>query len=150
MILVGYFEGIGSQRGIAWRCSDSRSLAEFLGVPVEQETPDHSSLSRIHDRLPLQVHEAMFVFVPRLAMENKLLAGKTVAVDSTMLEADAAMKSIVRRDIGDDWKAYPRGLAAEEGLEDRPTKNCGGSTNAAKTRRSRTTTGSRRTTPTAG
>jgi transposase len=118
MILVGYFEGIGSQRGIAWRCSDSRSLAEFLGVPVEQETPDHSSLSRIHDRLPLEVHEAMFVFVLRLAMESKLLAGKTVAVDSTMLEADAAMKSIVRRDTGEDWKKYLRGLAAEEGLED--------------------------------
>ena len=118
MILVGYFEGISSQRGIAWRCSDSRSLAEFLGVPVEEETPDHSSLSRIHKRLPLEVHEAMFVFVLNLAVENKLLAGKTVAVDSTMLEADAAMKSIVRRDTGDDWKAYLRSLAAEAGLED--------------------------------
>ena len=63
MILVGYFEGISSQRGIAWRCSDSRSLAEFLGVPVEEDTPDHSSLSRIHGRLPLSVHEAMFLFV---------------------------------------------------------------------------------------
>jgi IS5 family transposase len=118
MILVGYFEGISSQRGIAWRCSDSRSLAEFLGVPVEEETPDHSSLSRIHDRLPLEVHEAMFVFVLKLAIDNKLLAGKTVAVDSTMLEADAAMKSIVRRDTGNDWKKYLRGLAAEAGLED--------------------------------
>lgn len=118
MVLVGYFEGISSQRGIAWRCSDSRSLAEFLGVPVEEETPDHSSLSRIHDRLPLEVHEAMFAFVLKLAIDNKLLAGKTVAVDSTMLEADAAMKSIVRRDTGDDWKKYLRGLAAEAGLED--------------------------------
>ncbi len=118
MILVGYFEGIGSQRGIAWRCCDSRSLAEFLGVPVQEETPDHSSLSRIHDRLPLEVHEAMFVFVLKLAIENNLLAGKTVAVDSTMLEADAAMKSIVRRDNGDDWKAYLRGLAAQEGMDD--------------------------------
>src|SRR5580658_7614926 len=117
MILIGYFEGISSQRGIAWRCSDSRSLAEFLGVPVEEETPDHSSLSRIHDRLPLEVHEAMFVFVLKLAAEKKLLAGKTVAVDSTMLEADAAMKSIVRRDTGEDWKTYLRGLAAEAGLE---------------------------------
>jgi transposase len=117
MVLVGYFEGISSQRGIAWRCSDSRSLAEFLGVPVDKETPDHSSLSRIHSRLPLEVHEAVFVFVLKLAIENKLLAGKTVAVDSTMLEADAAMKSIVRRDTGDDWNAYLRSLAAQEGLE---------------------------------
>jgi transposase len=117
MILVGYFEGISSQRGIAWRCSDSRSLAEFLGVPVQKETPDHSSLSRIHDRLPLEVHEAMFVFVLKLAAEQKLLSGKTVAVDSTMLEADAAMKSIVRRATGEDWKTYLRGLAAEEGIE---------------------------------
>ena len=117
MILVGYFEGIGSQRGIAWRCGDSRSLAEFLGVPLHEETPDHSSLSRIHDRLPLEVHEAMFVFVLKLAAEHQLLAGKTVAVDSTMLEADAAMKSIVRRATGEDWKTYLRGLAAEAGLE---------------------------------
>src|SRR5579863_295613 len=117
MILVGYFEGIGSQRGIAWRCSDSRSLSEFLGVPVQKETPDHSSLSRIHDRLPLEIHEAIFVFVLKLAAEQKLLSGHTVAVDSTMLEADAAMKSIVRRATGEDWKTYLRGLAAEEGIE---------------------------------
>jgi len=117
MVLIGYFEGIGSQRGIAWRCSDSRSLAEFLGVPVHEETPDHSSLSRIHGRLPLEVHEAMFVFVLRLAAEKNLLRGKTVSVDSTMLEADAAMKSIVRRETGEDWKTYLRGLAAEAGLE---------------------------------
>lgn len=117
MILIGYFEGISSQRGIAWRCHDSRSLAEFLGVPVQEETPDHSSLSRIHGRLPLEVHEAMFVFVLKLAAEKKLLCGKTVAVDSTLLEADAAMKSIVRRETGEDWKTYLRGLAAEAGLE---------------------------------
>lgn len=117
MILVGYFEGISSQRGIAWRCSDSRSLAEFLGVPLHEETPDHSSLSRIHGRLPLEVHEAMFVFVLKVAAEKRLLAGKTVAVDSTMLEADAAMKSIVRRATGEDWKTYVRGLAAEAGIE---------------------------------
>jgi hypothetical protein len=84
---------------------------------VQEETPDHSSLSRIHGRLPLEVHEAMFAFVLKLAAEKKLLRGKTVAVDSTLLEADAAMKSIVRRDTGEDWKQYVRGLAAEAGLE---------------------------------
>ena len=117
MILIGYFEGISSQRGIAWRCSDSRSLAQFLGIAVQDETPDHSSLSRIHGRLPLEVHEAVFAFVLKLAAQKQLLRGKTVAVDSTMLEADAAMKSIVRRDTGEDWKTYLRKLAAEAGLE---------------------------------
>ena len=115
MILVGYFEGISSQRGIAWRCSDSRSLAEFLGIAVYEETPDHSSLTRIHQRLPLEVHEQMFAFVLKVAAEKKLLAGKTVAVDSTMLEADAAMKSIVRQDTGEDWKEYVTRLMREEG-----------------------------------
>ena len=117
MILVGYFEGVSSQRGIAWRCSDSRSLAEFLGVPVTDPTPEHSSLSRVHGRLPLEVHEQVFAFVLSIAAQKKLLSAKTVGVDSTMLEADAAMKSIVRKDTGDDWKTYLRGLAAEAGLE---------------------------------
>ena len=117
MIFIGYFEGIASQRGIAWRCSDSRSLAEFLGVPPTEETPDHSSMSRMHGRFPLEVHEQVFAFVLRIAQEKKLLRGKTVAVDSTTLEADAAMKTIVRKDTGDDWKAYLKKLAAEAGLE---------------------------------
>jgi transposase len=117
MILIGYFEGIASQRGIAWRCCDSRSLAEFLGYGPTEETPDHSSLTRIHQRLPREVHEAMFSFVLALAAEKKLLAGTTVAVDSTMLEANAAMKSIERKETGEDWKEYLRRLAAEAGIE---------------------------------
>ena len=117
MILIGYFEGIASQRGIAWRCSDSRSLAEFLGCGVKEETPDHSSLTRIHQRLPQEVHEAVFQFVLKLAADKKLLDGKTVAVDSTMLEANAAMKSIERKDTGEDWKEYLKRLAAEAGIE---------------------------------
>jgi len=121
MILVGYFEGIASQRGIAWRCSDSRSLAEFLGYGPTDETPDHSSLTRIHGRLPQEVHEAMFTFVLALAAEKKLLDGRSVAVDSTILEANAAMKSIERKDTGEDWKEYLRRLAAEAGIEN-PTE----------------------------
>jgi hypothetical protein len=117
MILIGYFEGIASQRGIAWRCCDSRSLAEFLGCGPTEETPDHSSLTRIHQRLPQEVHEAMFTFVLALAAEKKLLAGTTVAVDSTMLEANAAMKSIERKDTSEDWKEYLRRLAEEAGIE---------------------------------
>jgi transposase len=120
MILIGYFEGIASQRGIAWRCSDSRSLAEFLGFGPTEETPDHSSLTRIHQRLPHEVHEAVFVFVLAIAAEKKLLAGTTVAVDSTLLEANAAMKTIERKDTGEDWKEYLRRLAGEAGI-DNPT-----------------------------
>jgi transposase len=117
MILVGYFEGIASQRGISWRCSDSRSLADFLGVPANESTPDHSSMTRVHQRLPLEVHEEVFVFVLKIAAEKKLLHGKTVAVDSTTLEANAAMKSIERKDSGEDWKAYLTRLAEEAGIE---------------------------------
>jgi transposase len=117
MILAGYFEGIASQRGIAWRCSDSRSLAEFLGIPSNESTPDHSSMTRVHQRLPLEVHEEVFVFVLKIAADKKLLHGKTVAVDSTTLEANAAMKSIERKDSGEDWKAYLTRLAQEEGIE---------------------------------
>jgi transposase len=116
MLLVGYFEGINSQRGIAWRCSDSLSLREFLGIPLGEDSPDHSSLSYIRQRLPLVVHEAVFVWVLALLQQKKLLKGKTVGVDSTTLEADAAMKSIVRRDTGEDWKEYLTRLMKEEGL----------------------------------
>jgi transposase len=118
MLLVGYYEGIGSQRGIAWRCADSLSLREFLGIPLTEESPDHSSLTRVRDRLPLEVHTAVFQWVLALAAEKKLLPGKTVAVDATTLEADAAMKSIVRRDTGEDWNEYLRRLMKErEGVE---------------------------------
>jgi transposase len=115
MILVGYFEGISSQRGIAWRCRDSRSLAEFLGFGPTEETPDHSSLSRVAQRLPREVHEAVFQRVLAIAIAKGLVRGKTVAVDSTTLEANAAMKSIVRRDTGEDWKAYVTRLMREAG-----------------------------------
>ena len=115
MLLVGYFEGLGSQRGIAWRCADSLSLREFLGVPLSENTPDHSSLTRTRDRLPLAVHTAVFQFVLRVADEKGLLKGKTVGVDATTLEADAAMKSIVRRDSGEDWQQYVQRLMREAG-----------------------------------
>jgi transposase len=117
MLLVGYFEGIASQRGIAWRCADSRSLQSFLGYLPTEVTPDHSSLTVIRQRLPEVVHEQVFAFVLRLADTKGLLVAKTVAVDATLLEANAAMKTIVRRDNGDDWKAYLKKLAAEAGLD---------------------------------
>ncbi len=116
MLLVGYFEGIGSQRGIAWRCADSLSLRAFLGVPLTEDTPDHSSLTRVRDRFSLEVHVEVFRFVLGVASEQGLLKGKTVAVDATTLEANAAMKSIVRRDTGEDWNEYLKRLMQEEGL----------------------------------
>jgi IS5 family transposase len=117
MLLVGYFEGIDSQRGIAWRCSDSLALREFLGMKSRQVSPDHSSLTVIRKRLPVEVHEAVFAKVLSIAQEKGLLKGGTVAVDSTTLEANAAMKSIVRKDTGEDWKEYVGRLAQEAGLE---------------------------------
>jgi transposase len=124
MLMVGYFEGIGTQRGMAWRCSDSLSLRKFLGVAPTEESPDHSSLSLIRGRLPLEVHKAVFIWVLKLAEEKGLIDGKTVGVDSTTLEANAAMKSIVRRDTGEDWQAFVTGLMREAGTvgpDEKPT-----------------------------
>jgi transposase len=116
MLLVGYFEGIDSQRGIAWRCADSLSLRQFLGVPLGEQTPDHSTLTNTRKRLPQEVFTQVFQFVLQIAVVKDLVAGKTVGVDSTMLEANAAMKSIVRRDSGEDWKTYVTRLMREEGV----------------------------------
>ncbi|MGH6754263.1 MAG: transposase [Bradyrhizobium sp.] len=122
MLLVGYFEGIGSQRGIAWRCSDSLSLRKFLGMAPTEESPVHASLSVIRERLPVEVHRAVFLWVLKLAREKKLLDGKTLGVDSTTLEANAAMKSIVRRDTEEDWQEYVTGLMRAEGVIDEDEK----------------------------
>jgi transposase len=118
MLFVGYFEGLSSQRGIAWRCCDSLSLRDFLAVPLGEDSPNHSSLSVIRNRLPLDVHQQVFTWILGLAQTKKLLKGKTVGVDSTTLEAAAAMKSIVRRDTGEDWQEYLTRLMQEQGVSD--------------------------------
>ena len=115
MLFVGYFEGIESQRGIAWRCGDSLSLRSFLGIPLTRKTPDHSSFTRIADRLPEEVYQQVFTFVLDLVDSQGLLKGQSVAVDATLLEANAAMKSIVRKETGEDWKTYLTRLMREEG-----------------------------------
>jgi transposase len=117
MLFVGYFEGLDSQRSIAWRCRDSRSLQAFLGYLPTELTPDHSSLTKVRQRLPQVVHEQVFAWVLKLAEAHGLRPGKTAGVDSSFVEANASMKAIERRDTGDDWKAYLRKLAAEAGLE---------------------------------
>ncbi len=115
VLFIDCFEGIDSQRGIAWRCADSRSLPQFLGLLPIETTPDHSSLTRVRKGL---VHENVFAFVLKLADEKGLLHARTVGVDSTLLEANPAMKSLTRRDTGDDYQTYLRKLAAEAGMED--------------------------------
>lgn len=115
MLLVGYFEGLESQRGIAWRCADSLSLHEFLGVAAHEPTPDHSTLTNTRKRLPAAIFDEVFQFVLKLADAKRLLKGKAVGIDTTTLEADAAMKSILRRDSGEDWKQYVTRLMREEG-----------------------------------
>ncbi len=116
MLLVGYFEGIDSQRGIAWRCADSLGLRQFLGLALDEPSPDHSTLTNTRKRLPAEVFEEVFQFVLSIAALKGLLAGKAVGVDSTTLEANAAMKSIVRKDTGEDWRAYVVRLMRAEGV----------------------------------
>src|SRR5271165_5875458 len=121
LVLIGYFEGLDSQRGIAWRCADSLGLRSFLGVGLTEDTPVHASMTIIRQRLPESVFDQVFVFVLSLLEKKGLLRGKAVAIDATTLEANAAMKSIVRKDTGQDWKEYLRGLARAEGIEN-PTE----------------------------
>jgi transposase len=118
MLFIGYFEGLDSQRAIAWRSADSLSLRAFLRIDLSQGTPDHSSMTHTRQRLPEEVFWAVFAFVLRVAAERGLLKGKTIAVDSTTLEANAAMKALVRRATNEDWKTYVRRLMKAEGIED--------------------------------
>ena len=116
MLLIGYFEGIDSERGIAWRCDDSRTLRDFLGYDPKDLTPDHSSLSRIRLRIDLQTHGEVFAWVLKLLAAKGLLKGKTLGVDATTLEANAAMRSIVRRDTGDGYNEFLTKLAQASGI----------------------------------
>ncbi len=117
MLFIGYFEGLDSQRGIAWRCADSLGLRAFLDVPLTEKTPVHASMTIIRQRLPEPVFAQVFIFVLQLLDQKGLLRGKTLGIDATTLEANAAMKSIVRKDTGADWQEYLRQLAKAEGLE---------------------------------
>ncbi len=121
MLLVGYFEGLDSQRGIAWRCADSLALRTFLGVALTEATPVHASMTIIRQRLPGRVFDAVFRWVLALLKEKDVVRGRTLGVDATTLEANAAMKTIVRKDTGADWREYLRELARAEGMEN-PTE----------------------------
>jgi transposase len=117
MLFIGYFEGLDSQRGIAWRCADSLALRAFLGVPLTENTPVHASMTIIRQRLPEAVFDQIFLLVLRLLDQKGLLRTKILGIDATTLEANAAMKTIVRKDNGADWQEYLRQLAKAEGLE---------------------------------
>lgn len=116
MLLLGYFEGIESERGICWRCEDSLSLKRFLGYEPHEPTPDHSTLSRMRARLPEQTYQEVFRFVMRILNEKGLTQGKVAGVDGTYLRADASMRSIVRKGSGEGYKGYLRKLAKEAGI----------------------------------
>jgi len=116
MLFIGYFEGIDSERGIAWRVADSMALRKFLGYRLDASTPDHSTVSRTRRRLSVETHDKVFAWILGVLAKEGLLKGKTIGVDATTLEANAAMRSIVRRDTGEGYAAYLRGLAKASGI----------------------------------
>jgi len=122
MLMIGYFEGIDSERGIAWRVADSMGLREFLGFAITERTPDHSSLSVIRNRLSPEVFQEVFDWALKRVAEAGLVKGRTIAIDATTLEANAAMRSIVRRDTHESYQEYLERLAAAAGLEE-PTRD---------------------------
>ena len=117
MHLVGYFEGIDSERGLEWRCSDSLSLREFLLLERRERVPDHSWLSRTRARLPHEVHTAVFDWVLALIAEAGLVKGERIGVDASTMEANAARRNIVRRDTGEGYRGMLERLAQESGIE---------------------------------
>jgi transposase len=117
LLLLGYFEGIDSERGIAWRATDSLAIRSFLGLPVQDDPPDHSTISRTRRLIDLETHRAVFTWVQERLVEAGLLKGKTIAIDATTLEANAAMRSIVRRDTAETYQAFLTRLAQTSGIE---------------------------------
>ena len=117
MHLVGYFEGIDSERGLEWRCSDSLSLREFLRLGSRERVPDHSWLSKTRARLPHEVHAAVFDWVLALIGEAGLVKGERIGVDASTMEANAALRNIVRRDTGEGYREMLEHLAWESGIE---------------------------------
>ena len=116
LLLIGYFEGIDSERGIAWRAADSLALRDFLRVGLDEMPPDHSTISRTRRLIAVETNEAVFGWVLRQLAEAGLLKGTTIGVDATTLEANAALRSIVRRDTGEGYQEFLVRLAQESGI----------------------------------
>ena len=117
LLLIGYFEGIDSERGIAWRVADSLSLRGFLGYELTDGTPDHSTISRTRRLIDLDAHQEVFAWVLRVLAKQGLISGKTLGIDATTLEANAALRSIVRRDTGESYQEFLEALARASGIE---------------------------------
>ncbi|MGC1904434.1 MAG: transposase [Candidatus Acidiferrum sp.] len=117
LLMVGYFEGIDSERGIAWRASDSLSIRSFVRIALDESVPDHSTISRTRRLMDIETHQAVFQWVLQVLAEKKLLKGTTIGVDATTLEANAALRSIVRRDTGEKYEEFLTRLAKESGME---------------------------------
>ena len=116
-LLIGYFEGIGAERGIAWRLADSLALRRFVGIALDEYTPDHSTISRTRRLIDLETHASVFAWVLDVLAKRGLIVGKRVAIDATTLEANAAMRSIVRRDTGASYEEFLTALAKASGIE---------------------------------
>ena len=117
IMMIGFFEGLDSERGIAWRLADSLTLRQFLSIALDEKTPDHVTISRTRRLIDAETHQQTFTWVLERLAQAGLIKGKTIGVDSTTLEANAAMKSIVRRDTGESYMAYLKRLAEAEGIE---------------------------------
>jgi transposase len=116
-LLIGYFEGIDGERGIAWRLADSLALRRFVGITLDEKTPDHSTISRTRRLIDLETHREVFGWILGALADRGLLKGKRIAIDATTLEANAAMRSIVRRDSGASYEEFLAGLAKASGIE---------------------------------
>src|SRR5271163_2894344 len=117
IMMIGFFEGLDSERGIAWRLADSLTLRQFLSIALDEQTPDHVTISRTRRLIHAATHQRIFTWVLERLAQAGLIRGKTIGVDSTTLEANAAMKSIVRRDTGESYMTYLKRLAEAEGIE---------------------------------
>jgi transposase len=117
VMMIGFFEGLDSERGIAWRLADSLTLRQFLSLGLDEDTPDHVTISRTRRLIGEKIHQRIFTWVLEQLAREGLVRGKTIGVDSTTLEANAAMKSIVRRDTGESYNAYLKRLAEAEGVD---------------------------------
>ena len=117
LMLIGYFEGIDSERGIAWRVADSLTLREFLGYEPTDAPPDHSTISRNRRLIDQTAHQEVFIWALEMLAREGLLSGKTLGIDATTLEANAALRSIVRRDTNEGYQEYLEGLAKASGIE---------------------------------
>jgi transposase len=116
IMMIGFFEGLDSERGIAWRLADSLTLRQFLSIGLDENTPDHVTISRTRRLIDGETHQRIFNWVLERLAQRGLIKGKTIGVDSTTLEANAAMKSIVRRDTGESYSEYLERLAEAEGV----------------------------------